>query len=88
MSCSCAAAAPPGTLVPVLSDQDRDILAEAYGLAVSVVEADAAMAMSWQEAQDDLLAELGRDKGWTSELTVRYLGALRRALQRDPRSPQ
>ena len=71
----------------MLSDQDVAIIAEAYGLSAAEVLVDADTVQGWHAPQDDLLHELSRAHNWGAELAVRYLGALRRGLRRDPRTP-
>jgi hypothetical protein len=54
------------------------IVGESYEVGRRELIADARTAWTWQELTDDLVATISHRRGWSAELTVSYLTALRR----------
>jgi hypothetical protein len=55
------------------------IVGESYEVGRRELIADARMAWTWQDSADDLVVAISHRRGWTAELTVSSLTALRRA---------
>jgi hypothetical protein len=68
------AAHPRGVL-----DRAMTIVADAYEVGRRELLRDARTAWTWQGPADDLVVHLAGQHGWSAELTVSYLAALRRA---------
>jgi hypothetical protein len=62
---------------PHLSDRDGLTLARSYELNRQDVAADALVVETWNQPADELVVWLTRRHGWSGELSVSYLTALK-----------
>ena len=74
--------------MPLLSDRDSSVLASAYELGPSQVQADAVHLQQWTGSEADLLVSMQGRHGWTaaSECAPYYVAGLRQTLQHTSRN--